>query len=325
MKLGIVSTSRIIDVFWQALPDMPNIEVSAICCRPQSEAKARAWSEKYHIPAVYTDYDKFLAEGDFDFVYDGTVNSMHYADGLRCLQAGRNLIMEKPFTVTAEETRTLIETAKEKHVWLFEAITTMHSPCFHFVKEQLPSLGALRGGNMSFSMMPPRYAPYLRHEMNNTFDPKMAGGCLMDMNVYNLHLAIGLLGAPESSVYYPNRGWNGIDTSGLVVLQYPEFTVACHSAKDSAGPCGMFLQGDKGYVEVTTAPNTCAEAICVVDGAKKTFSNPPMHRMAVEFESMNKIWLAQDWETHDKLLEHTQRVMDTMAPLYQQVLEKCTY
>ena len=61
MKIGIVSTSRIIDVFWEALPEMQDITVSAICCRPQSVSKARAWSEMHQIPAAYTDYDKFLA------------------------------------------------------------------------------------------------------------------------------------------------------------------------------------------------------------------------------------------------------------------------
>ncbi len=228
MKIGIVSTSRIIDVFWAALPEMENIQVSAICCRPQSEAKARAWSQQYHIPAVYTDYDKFLAEADFDLLYDGTVNSMHYPDALRAVQAGRGVIMEKPFTITAEECAELIRLAQEKNVWLFEAITTLHSPCFRFMRELVPQLGPLRGGNMQFSMMPPRYAPYRKRlALSTTFDPKLAGGCLLDMNVYNLHLAIGLLGAPDGAVYYPNRGWNGIDTSGLAVLQYPDFTMAC--------------------------------------------------------------------------------------------------
>lgn len=326
MKIGIVSTSRIIDVFWAALPQMKNIEVSAICCRPQSEAKARAWSEKYNIPAVYTDYDQFLAEGDYDFIYDGTVNSMHYSDAKKAVLAGRNMIMEKPFTITAEECRELIALAKEKNVWLFEAITTMHMPCFHFMKDLIPQLGPLRGGNMQFSMMPPRYLPYLNHvELSTTFDPNLAGGCLMDMNIYNIHLALGLLGAPESAEYYPNRGWNGIDTSGLAVLQYPEFTMACYAAKDSAGPCGMFIQGQFGYVELTTPPNECAKAVAVINGEKRTFENPPMPRFALEFNSIRKIWEENDRATHDALLEHTQRVMDTAAPLYAKVLEKCQF
>lgn len=206
MKIGIVSTSRIIDVFWEALPEMQDITVSAICCRPQSVSKARAWSEMHQIPAVYTDYDKFLAEGDYDIIYDGTVNSMHYPDALRAVQAGRSIIMEKPFTLTAKECADVIRLAQDRNVWLFEAITTLHSPCFQFMKECLPRLGPLRGGTMSFSMMPPRYAPYRqRIALSTTFDPKLGGGCLMDMNVYNLHLAIGLLGAPDCAAYYPNR------------------------------------------------------------------------------------------------------------------------
>ena len=325
MKIGIVSTSRIIDVFWEALPEMQDITVSAICCRPQSVSKARAWSEMHQIPAVYTDYDKFLAEGDYDIIYDGTVNSMHYPDALRAVQAGRSIIMEKPFTLTAKECADVIRLAQDRNVWLFEAITTLHSPCFQFMKECLPRLGPLRGGTMSFSMMPPRYAPYRqRIALSTTFDPKLGGGCLMDMNVYNLHLAIGLLGAPDCAAYYPNRGWNGIDTSGLAVLQYPEFTMACYAAKDSAGPCGMFLQGEYGYLQLLTPPNTCGKAIAVIRGETRTFENPPLHRFAIEFNSIRNIWETRNRAAHDALLRQSQAVMDTIAPLYETVLKHCT-
>ena len=177
---------------------------------------------------------------------------------------------------------------------------------------------------MHFSMMTPRYAPYLRREeLSTTFDPKLAGGCLLDMNIYNIHLAIGLLGAPEGAVYYPNRGWNGIDTSGLAVLQYPEFTMACYAAKDSAGPCGMFIQGEYGYVELTTPPNECAKAVAVINGEKRTFENPALPRFAIEFNSIRKIWEENDRQRHDALLEQSQMVMDTVGPLYETVLEGC--
>ena len=75
---------------------------------------------------------------------------MHYPDALRAVQAGRSIIMEKPFTLTAKECADVIRLAQDRNVWLFEAITTLHSPCFQFMKECLPRLGPLRGGTMSF-------------------------------------------------------------------------------------------------------------------------------------------------------------------------------
>ncbi|HIX95748.1 MAG TPA: gfo/Idh/MocA family oxidoreductase, partial [Candidatus Gemmiger excrementipullorum] len=72
LRLAVLSTSRIVDEFLQHLPEMPELCVTALCCRPQSGAKARAWAQQYGIPAVYTDEAACYAAGGFDAVYIGT-------------------------------------------------------------------------------------------------------------------------------------------------------------------------------------------------------------------------------------------------------------
>ena len=69
LKIAILSTSRIVEEFLQHLAEMPEISVQALCCRPQSGAKARAWAQQYGIPDVYTDEDACYAAGGFDAVY----------------------------------------------------------------------------------------------------------------------------------------------------------------------------------------------------------------------------------------------------------------
>ena len=101
LKIAILSTSRIVEEFLQHLAEMPEISVQALCCRPQSGDKARAWAQQYGVPAVYTDEDACYAAGGFDAVYIGTANHLHYAAAKRALQAGYSVILEKPFTGTA--------------------------------------------------------------------------------------------------------------------------------------------------------------------------------------------------------------------------------
>ena len=86
LKIAILSTSRIVEEFLQHLAEMPEISVQALCCRPQSGEKARAWAGQYGIPAVYTDEDACYAAGGFDAVYIGTANHLHYAAARRALQ-----------------------------------------------------------------------------------------------------------------------------------------------------------------------------------------------------------------------------------------------
>ncbi|MGN0983337.1 MAG: Gfo/Idh/MocA family protein [Gemmiger sp.] len=123
MKLAILSTSRIVDEFLQNAANMPELALEALCCRPQSEAKARAWAAQYGIPRVYTDEAALYADGGFDGVYIGTANHLHYEAAKRALQAGFHVMLEKPFTHTLAEAQELYALADEKGLVLMEAIT----------------------------------------------------------------------------------------------------------------------------------------------------------------------------------------------------------
>lgn len=316
MKLGIVSTGRVIDMFWEAYPDLKGVQVSAICCRPQSVERANYFAAKYNIPAVYTNYQQFLQQGDFDFVYNGATNSVHYSQTKQALAAGRNVILEKPFTVTAAETKELCQLAQQKGVWLFEAITTIHLPAFSFLRQHLEQIGPVRGVQMNFSAYSSRYTAYLDRQMTVSFDPAHAGGALYDMNVYNLHLLLGLLGAPNKVKYLPNRGWNGIDTSGLALLQYNGFSAALLAAKDSAGVNGMSIQGENGRLVVDGDPNACHTVYAVIDGQRIEGPTTSRHRMTYEFEAFDAMWQQNDRAGMQALLEHTTMVMEHLEALH---------
>lgn len=86
------------------------------------------------------------------------------------------------------------------------------------------------------------------------FDPKMSGGCLYDLNVYNVHFITGIFGAPKFAWYTANKGFNGVDTSGVLLMDYGNMKAVCTAAKDSKSPCGTIIQGDEGYIEIKSRP-----------------------------------------------------------------------
>lgn len=310
MKVGIAGTGKIVREFLNMQKDQERIEVTALVCRPQSEKTGRELVEQYGIPVLYTDYETFLKEAEMDAVYLGIVNQMHAFYAEKALLAGRNVIDEKPFTSTVKEAEKLVRLAREKHLFLLEAITLLHFPNYHYIQEHLKDLGKITMVQANFSQYSSRYDKYLAGEVLPAFDPAASGGSLMDINIYNLHFTAGLFGMPESVHYYPRIGFNGIDTSGTAVLEYPDFHAVLSGAKDSDSPGYAIVQGEKGYIKVNGIPSQVAELTVRINGETRTFTeNRSAHRMVDEMLEFDRILTEKDWEKADRLLEHSLTVM----------------
>ncbi|MGN0685245.1 MAG: Gfo/Idh/MocA family protein [Gemmiger sp.] len=321
LKLAVLSTSRIVDEFLQHLPEMPEISVQALCCRPQSEEKARSWAAQYGIPAVYTDEDACYQAGGFDAVYIGTANHLHYSAAKRALQAGYHVILEKPFTGTAAEARDLYALADAQGVMLLEAITVFYLPQFAFLQQELAKIGPVRGAMASFCARSRRYDDFLQGIWNTTFDPACQGGALNDMNVYNLHLLVGLLGMPRREEYRASRADNGVDTAGMALLDYGIFTAAALAAKDSEGINGMTLQGPEGHLVVEGGNNALPVVYSVTGGVRGggTRTDGPAadrFRMAYEFAAFARMIQERDTAAEAQARARTLAVMDLLDTLH---------
>lgn len=322
LQLAVLSTSRIVDEFLQHLAEIPEVSVQAICCRPQSEEKARTWAAQYSIPAVYTDEDACYRAGGFDAVYIGTANHLHYGAAKRALTAGYHVILEKPFTGTAAEARELYDLADQKGVMLLEAITVYYLPQFSFLQQELEKIGPVRGAMASFCARSRRYDDFLQGIWNTTFDPACQGGALGDMNVYNLHLLVGLLGMPKQAEYRPSRAQNGIDTAGLALLDYGHVTAAALAAKDSDSVNGAVIQGPGGRLVVEGGTNALPVVYSVLGGVRgggiRTDAPASTRfRMAYEFAAFARIILEQDAAAEAKARARTLAVMDLLDTLRQ--------
>ena len=315
MKLAILGTGFIVkEGALPALQEVPEVEVTAIFARPRSQEKAEALARQYKIPQVYTDYEKLLAADDVDFVYVGLTNSVHYEYGKKALLAGKHVIMEKPFASTAAEVQELRELALAKGLYMFEAVTCLHLPNFHAIKEMLPQLGNIKGVQANYSQYSSRYDRYLQGEVLPAFDPALSGGALYDINIYNLNFIVGLFGAPTQVSYKPNKGFNGIDTSGVALLDYPGFTAVAMGAKDADSPCFITIQGEKGWLQVTGAPNALKTFAVALHGERKVTHyelNRYAHRMVHEFQEFADCYARQDYENMRRGLDVSLAVMET--------------
>ena len=264
MKLGIIGTGKIIIDALYAMEPLKEISCNAIFARPRSKDKGEELAKQYSIPEVYTDYDELLDKADIDTVYIGLINSVHYEYAKRALEKKKNVILEKPFAGTYEEAKGLIDLARQNDLFVFEAITVLHNDVIEKMKENLPKLGKIRMMLANYSQYSSRYDNYLAGQVDHAFDPDFLGGALRDINVYNIHYAVELFGLPEKTHYYPNIGFNGIDISGTMVMEYDGFSAVCTGAKDSDSPGFVSIQGEKGYMRIDGKPNVAPNLTIVI-------------------------------------------------------------
>ncbi len=314
MKLGIMGHGPIVHSFLEAASRVEPIRLCAIYNRPASADAGAALANQYHIPCTYQDFDAFLADKTVDTVYIALPNSLHYSYALRVLEAGKHAIVEKPFTVTTAQAAHLADTARAKGLFLFEAITVCHLPHVKKLRELLPCIGDLSLVQCNYSQYSKRYDQLMDGQMTNMFDPRFAGGSLMDLNSYNIHFAVFLFGEPASIQYFPRMGPRGVDTAGVAILQYASFTVSCAAAKDSESRCFAMVQGRQGCLYIDGPVNASpALALEIRHGRTERFSlQDRENRLIYELMEMERIVSHQDWEAHERLLSHSLAVARTL-------------
>lgn len=282
MKLAIAGTGQIVRTVLPYLREW-GWETAAICATERSAGKGRELAGQCGCQKVFTDYAAMLAEAEADAVYLGVPNSLHAMMGKQALLTGWNVIIEKPIASNLREAQELASLARQKKLFLYEAITTVYQPDYASLKEQLDRIGAVRLVSCNYSQYSSRYDAFCRGELHPAFDPEKSGGALMDLNLYNIHWLLGLFGAPDQVEYHANTE-RGIDTSGILLLQYPGFQAVSIAAKDCASPGRYLIQGTKGYLIQTTPANECgAVTLHLNNGMEEIFHTPTQHRMEAEF------------------------------------------
>lgn len=314
MKIGIVGAGNIVKWCLESLTQVEEVSCLALCVLESDLPAATQLKEQFAIDRIYTDYQKLLSDTEVDFIYLGIPNKLHFAYAQQALQANKHVISEKPFTSDYAEACQLADMAKQKQLFLFEAITTIYAPNVLRLKELLPEIGEVKLVQSNYSQFSSRYNQYKQGNVHPAFDPRMAGGSLYDINIYNVHLSSFLFGQPDSINYLCNKGFNGIDTSGVVLMQYPNFISVCAGAKDSASPSQTIIQGDLGYIRLTSSPNIAKSVELVINGEITTINdNDYDNHMVYEMKAFYEMFNSNDFIQCYNNLDHTLSVMKTLT------------
>lgn len=288
MKLALLGTGMIVQELLPVLAGL-NIRPHAILGTERSRLRTLELAQRSQIPHCFFRYEEVL-DCDADTVYIGLPNFLHYPYAKEALRRGKHVITEKPAVISLWELEELHTLARAGNLIFLEAMTLHHLPLFAQLRQDLPRLGPVRMADLQFCQSSSRYEAFLRGETPPIFDPQLAGGALMDLNVYNIHCALFLFGKPQV-LHYQATLQRGIDTSGVLLLNYGDKQVICTAAKDCQGADHSFILGEKGRITLYHPVSRALRYDLELNGQPPEEHRFPedRHRMSYEFDVFRQI------------------------------------
>lgn len=247
MGWGLVGPGGIAHRFADALATRTDAALQAVVGR--TPARTQAFAERWGGHAV-TDLDALLADPAVDAIYIATPHSAHADVAAACLRAGKPVLCEKPLAANAAQAQALVTLARERGVFLMEALWTRYLPALRMAETWLQEgrIGRVRTLQSSFGFHMPFDAAH------RTFSPALAGGALLDIGIYNLSLSQwvmalqGVHAAPRMQalgVLAPT----GVEQRCAVQMQYADGTLSQFScAFDSHHDNALRIYGERGCI-----------------------------------------------------------------------------
>lgn len=311
IRLGTIGSGVIVHSVLDSVMITEGIELEAVYSRTREKGEQLA--KDYGCGKIYTDMDAFLADENINLVYIATPNLLHYPQAKRALLAGKNVLLEKPFTTKLEQARELAALAKERGLFLLEAAPTGFLPNYPILQRELGKIGKIKLVISNYSQYSSRYDAVLRGEKPAIFDPEYAGGCLMDINFYNVLLNVLLFGKPRMASYYANRFPGLSDTSGVMVMEYDGFVSTNAGAKDTWGVNFFQIQGEKGYIYIENGANGIRSVRTVTKTGDETFNaQPSTDRWFYEVRKVTQLLLQEDRQGVYERLDKTLLTVEVM-------------
>jgi predicted dehydrogenase len=242
---GILGLGGIAEKFAQAMTSLPNARLYAVGSR--SIKKAKNFANKYNAVNAYGTYEELASDPLVDVIYIATPHVLHCENTLMCIQKGKAVLCEKPFAMNEKEVLRMISLAKEKNIFLMEAMWTRFLPTISKTMELIGKgvIGDVIHLKSDFGNKS-HYDP-----KNRFFNIQLGGGTLLDIGIYPVFIALLLLGEPDEVSAEAIIGKTGVDENISVVFKYNSGKLATlFSTFLTNSPVETDIYGTKGYIRI---------------------------------------------------------------------------
>ena len=256
LRVAILGAGGIAIKMAKTLRGMETAEAYAIAARDLG--RAEAFAKEYGFTKAYGSYAEMLQDENVDLVYIAVPHTHHYMCAKMCLEAGKHVLCEKPFCVNVDQTKELLAMAEDKKLLLTEAIWTRYMPSRKIIDDLIV------GGEIGEVTSLTANLGYELSEIPRIWDPKLAGGALMDVGIYLVHFARMVFGEKKAKITSEALFKNGVDMIDSIIMTFEDGQVATmqsnvYAVQNRNGS----IFGTKGYIEITNINNP--EVIKVFD------------------------------------------------------------
>ncbi len=267
INMAILGAGNIARQMAAAVNGLQN-QVRAYAVASRSLEKAETFAREWHFQKAYGSYEELAADSEVDLVYIATPHAMHYDNARLCVEHGKAVLVEKAFTANAAQARELIGLAREKKVFLTEAIWTRYIPGRQIV-EKLLAQGVI-GEPVELQA---EFSVPLSHKQR-MYDPALAGGALLDLGMYCLTFASMYFGDKIAGVTSQTEKLDtGVDATDDIYYTYEDGKKARLRTSMVTGPVNRGeIRGTQGRIEVDTLNNFTA--IRVYDNVGNLLQEP---------------------------------------------------
>jgi predicted dehydrogenase len=255
-NVGIIGAGHIAEKAAKTLAAMDDMQCLAIGSR--SLEKAQAFAAQFGVARAYGSYAELLADPDVQLVYIATPHSHHFAVAKDAVLAGKPCLIEKSFMLNAVEAATLLALAREKGVFVAEAIWPRYMPVRQMAREVLAS------GVIGKPVMVTASLAYDVSDKERVLKPELGGGALLDLGVYVLNFVRMYCDSPIARLNTTCiRSETGVDASEVVTMVLEDGTLATVQASAwSQGDNQGVIAGTTGYLVFDDLINPTCLRIC---------------------------------------------------------------
>ncbi len=256
IRWGILGCGRIARKFASDLKLVQNAEL--IACGARSKQSADEFAQEFSLKHKHYSYEDLVKNKEVDVIYVATPHSHHHEHTLLCIENNKAVLCEKAFAINYKQAKEMIDAARNKKVFLMEAVWTKFLEPFNKVKQMINDgmIGEIKSMFLNFGFRPPE-----KNAPQRIYDPELGGGTMLDIGIYNVFTTLFFLGKPDAIEATMTPASTGVDAqcaatfnyrNGAIVQLFSTFLSDTSTALDICGTKGRMHLTARYYTPFTT-------------------------------------------------------------------------
>lgn len=311
MKVGILGAGNIAHTMAKTLCQLNDQDIYLEAVGASDLHRSKEFAATYNITKAYGSYEELANDQDLDLVYIATIHPKHYEHARLCIEHGKHVLVEKPFTLNQKQAKELFELGRKHNVLVAEAMWTKYMPSRYFFNKiatntvigQLHSVVASIGYELS------------QVERMNKLE--LGAGALLDVGIYPITFAQMVFDTTPTSINGSCvKNQYGADISDSIALTMPSGIATLHATSVSNSDNSATIYGSKGRIVIDNINNPKVATIAMDDGSTEVHEFPQQitgfeYQVIACKKAIDNQLLETEEHTHQDILT-TLSIMDTL-------------